>query len=128
MTGFISTSVTGSLLITINTALSLIYTLPSPLLHTHWDSQSSLVVSWQRISTQKLELQITMKSSCLQSQLTKDMLHFRLCTLKCPALSWTLFRYGFVSLTRGFSAITDIKRPTLSPINLRHVRHRKHLL
>jgi hypothetical protein len=32
-----------------NTALSLIYTLCSPPLHTHKDSQSSLVVSWQRI-------------------------------------------------------------------------------
>jgi hypothetical protein len=48
---FISISVTP-LLIVINTALSLIYTLySSPL---HMDSQFSLVVSWQRISTQKL--------------------------------------------------------------------------
>jgi hypothetical protein len=33
-------------------------------LHTHQDSQFTLVVSWQCISTQKLSLQITMKSSC----------------------------------------------------------------
>jgi hypothetical protein len=32
-----------------NTALSLIYTLYSSPLHTHWGSQFSLVVSWQRI-------------------------------------------------------------------------------
>jgi hypothetical protein len=34
---------------TINKAISLIYTLYSPPLHTYEDSQSSLVVSWQRI-------------------------------------------------------------------------------
>jgi hypothetical protein len=39
-----------SCLITVNTGLSLIYTLSSPPLDTHWDSQSSLVVSWQWIS------------------------------------------------------------------------------
>jgi hypothetical protein len=61
MIGFISTSVISSLL---NTALSLIYTLSSPPLHTHYDSQFPLDVSWQRISTQKLAIQITMKSSC----------------------------------------------------------------
>jgi hypothetical protein len=32
-----------------NTALSLSYTLSSSPLHTHYGSQSSLVVSWQRI-------------------------------------------------------------------------------
>jgi hypothetical protein len=53
-----------SLLITINTALSLIYTLSSSTLHTHQDSPSSVVVSWQRISPQKLALRITTKSSC----------------------------------------------------------------
>jgi hypothetical protein len=47
-----------------NTALPLIYTIYSSPLHTHYDSQPSLVVSWQRISTQKLALQITTKSSC----------------------------------------------------------------
>jgi hypothetical protein len=52
-----------SLLITSHTAPSLIYTLSSSPLHTHKDSQSPLVVSWQRISTQELSLQITMKSS-----------------------------------------------------------------
>jgi hypothetical protein len=62
MIGFMSISVTLSLLIRINTALSLIYTLP--LLHTHQDSPSSLVVSWQRFSTQKLALQIVLNSSC----------------------------------------------------------------
>jgi hypothetical protein len=40
------------------TALSLIYTLQSSPLHTHWGSQSSLVVSWQRIYS-SLSLQIT---------------------------------------------------------------------
>jgi hypothetical protein len=49
---------------TINTALSLIYTLSTPTLHTHYDSQSSLVVSWKWITTQKIAIQITMKSSC----------------------------------------------------------------
>jgi hypothetical protein len=39
-----------------NTALSLIYTLYSSPLHTHWGSHSSLVVSWDRIS---LSLQFT---------------------------------------------------------------------
>jgi hypothetical protein len=34
----------------------------------------------------------------------------------------------FVWLTHGFSAMTDCKRPSLSPINFRHVHHRKHLL
>jgi hypothetical protein len=62
MIGFISISVTLSLLITINTALSLIYTLYSSPLHTQYDCPSSLVVSWQWNSTQKLALQITMKS------------------------------------------------------------------
>jgi hypothetical protein len=52
------------LLITINTALSLIYTHSSSLLHTHWDSRSPLVVAWYHISTQELSLKITTKSSC----------------------------------------------------------------
>jgi hypothetical protein len=55
------------LLITINTAPSLIYTIYSSPLHTHLESPSSLVVSWQRIPTHKLSLQITIKSSFLQS-------------------------------------------------------------
>jgi hypothetical protein len=62
MIGFISTSVTLSLLI--NTALSLTYRIHSTPLHTHYDSPSSLVVSWQRSSTQNLALQVTMKSCC----------------------------------------------------------------
>jgi hypothetical protein len=41
-----------------NTTLSLIYTLYSSLLDMHYDSQSSLVVSWQRIYN-RLSLQIT---------------------------------------------------------------------
>jgi hypothetical protein len=52
------------LLITINTALLLIYTIYSSLLHTHKDSEFPLVVSQHRISAQKLVLPITMKSSC----------------------------------------------------------------
>jgi hypothetical protein len=40
------------------TVISLIYTLYSSSLHTHWGSQSSLVVSWQRIYN-RLSLQIT---------------------------------------------------------------------
>jgi hypothetical protein len=44
--------------------LLLFYTLSSPPLHKHYDSQSSLIVSWQWMSTQKLALQITMNSSC----------------------------------------------------------------
>jgi hypothetical protein len=52
------------LLITINTALSLIIHFSSSSLQTHYDSPSSLVVSWQWISTQKLAFKITMKSSC----------------------------------------------------------------
>jgi hypothetical protein len=51
-------------IITINTQLSLIYTIHSSPLHTHYDSQSSLVVPWQRILTQTLTFQLTMKSSC----------------------------------------------------------------
>jgi hypothetical protein len=35
--------------------------------------------------------------------------------------SWTLFCDIFISLTHGFSAMTDCKRPLLSLINLRHV-------
>jgi hypothetical protein len=42
--------------------------------------------------------------------------------------SLTLFPDGFVSLTRGFSAMTYYKRLSLSPINLRHAPHKKHLL
>jgi hypothetical protein len=61
MIGFINTSVTLYLLITINTALSLIYRTP---LHTRWDFPASLVVCWQRISTQKLSLRINVMSSC----------------------------------------------------------------
>jgi hypothetical protein len=38
------------------------------------------------------------------------------------------FRDGFVSLTHGFSAMTDCERPSLSPINRLHGPHRKHLL
>jgi hypothetical protein len=64
MIGFISASVTLSLLITINTALSVIYTIYSSPLHTQYDFPSLLVISWLRISTQKLVLWITMKSSC----------------------------------------------------------------
>lgn len=60
MIGFISTSITLSLLIIINTILSVIYTIYSSLLH----SPSSLFISWQWLSTQKLMLQITMRSSC----------------------------------------------------------------
>jgi hypothetical protein len=42
--------------------------------------------------------------------------------------SWTLFCDSFVSLTHSFSAMADHKWPSLSPINLRHGPHRKHLL
>jgi hypothetical protein len=63
MIGFIGASL-QLLLVKINAALSLIYTFSSSPLHTHYESQSPLVVSWQRISTQKLSLQISMKSSC----------------------------------------------------------------
>jgi hypothetical protein len=52
------------LLISLIRGLSLIYTRYSSPLHTHWDYPSLLVVSWQQISTHKLVLQITMKSSC----------------------------------------------------------------
>jgi hypothetical protein len=49
-------------LVIINAALSPNFTLSSSPLHTHQDSQSSLVVLWQRISIQEISLQITMKS------------------------------------------------------------------
>jgi hypothetical protein len=57
MTGFIDTlcTVLGT---TGNTAHSLIYTLYSSPLHTHYGSQPSLVVSWQR-TYNSLSLQIT---------------------------------------------------------------------
>jgi hypothetical protein len=57
MTGFIDTLFT-ELGTTGNTALLLFYTLYRSPLHTHYGSQSSLVVSWQRISN-TLSLQIT---------------------------------------------------------------------
>jgi hypothetical protein len=72
------------LLITLNTALSPIYTLSISPLHTHYDSPFSLVVSWQRILRQKLALQITMNSSCYfvynqpgTSELKKNLLSYK---------------------------------------------------
>jgi hypothetical protein len=63
--GFIDPYFVQLHLITIIIALLPIITLSSSPLHTHLDSQSPLVVSWQLISAQKLlVLQITMKSSC----------------------------------------------------------------
>jgi hypothetical protein len=49
MIGFIAPYTLTQLGTTDNTALSLFYTLYSSPLHTHYGSQSSLVVSWQRI-------------------------------------------------------------------------------
>jgi hypothetical protein len=65
MIGFIDAFFVQSLLITINAALLLIYTLSSSHLHEPYDSQFPLIVSWQRISTQKLSLQITTNSIIL---------------------------------------------------------------
>jgi hypothetical protein len=45
------------------TALSLIYTLNSAPLHTHWNSQSPVVVSWQRIYQSRCKFQSHVKSS-----------------------------------------------------------------
>jgi hypothetical protein len=48
-------------LITLNyNAIARLHPFSSPL-HTHWDSLPSIVVSWQRIPTQKPTLQITIK-------------------------------------------------------------------
>jgi hypothetical protein len=49
MMGFIAPYTLIQIGTTGSTALSLFYTLSSLPLHTHKDSQSSLVVSWQRI-------------------------------------------------------------------------------
>jgi hypothetical protein len=74
MIGFISILVTSSFK-HLNTTLSLIHTISSSPLYTHYDTPSSLVISWQRISSQKLSLQITMKSLVIN--------HF---VLLCPNL------------------------------------------
>jgi hypothetical protein len=57
MIGFIAPYTVTTLGTTGNTALSLIYTLYNSPLHTQYNSQSSLAISWQRMDT--LSLQIT---------------------------------------------------------------------
>jgi hypothetical protein len=61
MSEFNSSSGTSSLNHTYYSAITDLHNSP---LHTHHNSAPSLVVFWQRISTQKLGLQITIKSSC----------------------------------------------------------------
>jgi hypothetical protein len=66
MIGFISTSITPTLFITINTVLSLIYTVYSSL-HTNLLSLFPIVFTIRFLATDlntALALQITMKSSC----------------------------------------------------------------
>jgi hypothetical protein len=65
-----------------NTALSLIYTLYSSPLHTHKRSQSSLVVSWQRIVNS-----LTVTAAHVKSPFHSavDFLSFLLSHLRFPA-------------------------------------------
>jgi hypothetical protein len=124
MIGFIGASVTLCLLITTNTALSLIYTLSSSPLHKHENTTSPLVVSWQRNSTQKLALQITMKSSCyfvfnhpvlLCPNLYSTDLHSSLRTrsILVPVLStaepsWTLWALCYDRIKHPFGSYDQI--------------------
>jgi hypothetical protein len=62
MMGFVDCYITH-LAVTNNTALSLIYTLYSSPLHTHYCSQSSLVVFWQRIYNSFVDTAAQIRSS-----------------------------------------------------------------
>jgi hypothetical protein len=60
-----------------------------------------------------------------------ELIHFNIVT--CMGVHVTKIMSSalddwIVSLTHGFSAMTDCKRLSMSPINLRHGPHRKHLL
>jgi hypothetical protein len=126
MIGFIATSVTSSFNRTYYSAIA-DYTLSSPPLHTHQDSQSLLVVFWQRISTEKLTLQITVKSSPLQSP-------WNLRTKICPWSAFSIILEPLIIHQHGthrkhvshvrqrvnWSVTSAVRRNCASPINAEH--------
>jgi hypothetical protein len=144
MIWFISTLVAISLLISINTALSLIYSLQLTAAHALRFSVFTsrfLATDLNTETRTSTHYEVFLlyfgfnHSVLLCPNLYSINLHNSLRTrsnldlvLSTAEPSWTLFRDGYVSLTHGLTSMTACKRPSLFPINLPHRPHRKHLL